>query len=330
MMRVYNVRESGGAAGVVRESLIDEAAGDTYYGPDSVYLPRFVQRHGAALGLAGDVGALYTDVLAQAPWVNRANDELRYRGNELKRTKAFCVEAGDDEPLGAMPLVVRRYRYPGWQWESLQHYRPIQCVPSVYRLVGYLNEHCRFALPCDDGGDEAVVRHMSLNHAIFTHYMRDTDEIGYHSDKVDDIADESLIVMVSLGGARELWLRRADASDDEAPDHVVVCEAGDAFLLGPRTNVAYKHAIAPVANERVLQRPDGVPAAERISIVLRNIKTTATHEQIEVALARVRQAKELRDAQKQAAAKRGHDADDDDDADDTNEAVPRARKCKRV
>lgn len=52
------------------------------------------------------------------------------------------------------------------------------------------------------------------------------------------------------------------------------------FVLGPKTNVEYKHAIVPVASENVLNRDTDVAVQPRISLVLRNIHTDIVEQRI--------------------------------------------------
>jgi hypothetical protein len=55
---------------------------------------------------------------------------------------------------------------------------------------------------------------LTINHVIGTHYVTGEDNIGFHSDKAEDIQADSPILMFSFGGRRELWFREV-AGDDK-------------------------------------------------------------------------------------------------------------------
>lgn len=107
--------------------------------------------------------------------------------------------------------------------------------------------------------------------AIGTAYIEEDDNIGYHHDKMKDISLISPIVSASFGDAREFQFCEP-GHEDAVPLHTVVLRHGDIFILGPRTNKLLKHRIATIAQERVIERPNG-EFGPRVSIVLRDIKT---------------------------------------------------------
>jgi alkylated DNA repair dioxygenase AlkB len=219
---------------------------------DSFYVPRGLQTL-----CAMDPVQLYHDVEQHAHWTDPANPEMRYRGHELRRQKAFFNDCCDADALDTPPHVLRKYSYPGFQYASMQHYRPVQCVPLMHDVVQGLQRHLVYC------GAPVV-----FNHVIATLYRDGSDEIGLHSDKTQDIRPNTSIVSVSLGEEREFVV---------GPERIVL-QSGDIFVLGPRTNAAHKHAIVTVADEKKLQRVPGVQVGPRISLVLRDIATSITRE----------------------------------------------------
>lgn len=104
--------------------------------------------------------------------------------------------------------------------------------------------------------EPAVFNHV---HIIGTLYVEQRDEIGAHHDKMKDIREDSNIISLSLGDAREFVLTSKDGIEQQR----VVLEDGDLFVLGPRTNASLKHAVLPV-KERIIERP-GAAVAPRIT-----------------------------------------------------------------
>lgn len=255
-------------------------------GPDSVYirdfLPEFIRPLVVAAAVAaatttavatttaivaadtgakifdrkGELKSMYDEVDAAMPWVDPALREMGYRGNKLKRMKAFLVHSLEQIPI---------YGYPGMQWESLQHYGKIDSVPFVDRLVRELQARCRF-----NGAP------FTINHVIGTLYVDGEKNIGFHSDKLRDIAVDSPILDISLGGRREFHLRNAQSLDVA---HLLVLEPGSLFVLGPMTNAAFHHSLVPSADEQLLDR-SVEPVEPRISLVMRNISTVLAADEV--------------------------------------------------
>ena len=86
--------------------------------------------------------------------------------------------------------------------------------------------------------------------------------LGWHDDKMADIRPNTYIAICSFGATRDLLLRR---KGEEKECVCIAVRAGSLFLLGPQTNAEYQHCIPP------LKRDEHV--GERISLVLRDIKT---------------------------------------------------------
>ncbi len=71
------------------------------------------------------------------------------------------------------------------------------------------------------------------------------------------------IISLSLGEVREFHIGRPDPKDVKKTitTNRFVLRPGDLFILGPRTNAAYRHSIVPVHQERLIQREPEVEVA---------------------------------------------------------------------
>ena len=143
---------------------------------------------------------------------------------------------------------------------------------------------------------------MSVNHAILTCYRGADDNISFHSDKVRDITPESPIISVSLGEKREFHFGIPNPTNARktVPTHQFVLNSGDCFVLGPRTNQAYRHSIVPVSREKIIKRDPMAEVGPRISIVLRNISNKVTRHEARKKATRTEKARAKRIALKQA------------------------------
>ena len=237
----------------------------TKYGPDSYFVPKFMQEH-----LAEGICRVLQDRNIY-PWMNRKVAYMRYRGNPLRRVKAFLVKAEERNEQG-QPLTLPRYGYPGFQWDSALHYHVFSDVPPLDD--GVIQEFAHFFKYHNDDMVEGETRSLGVNHVIATLYEDGKDEIGFHSDKAADIAPATPIIILSVGAKREFHLKDIATGSVE-----VICLAeGDMFVLGPGTNRTMKHAIVPLEEERVLKRTEVGP---RISFVMREIKTVYSRSYVE-------------------------------------------------
>lgn len=185
---------------------------------------------------------------------------MRYRGRSLKRDKAFYVDS-PAVTVDGEPQQLFLYRYPGFQHESMRHYRAVRSVPVLERLLRELAERHTFR-----------GQPLRFNHVIATRYRDGDDTIGWHSDKVQDIVPGSPILSLSLGAERDLQLRSVPDTDDDAP--VITTQTlrhGDLFVLGPETNRQMQHCVPPLP-----PRASSQPPQARISLVFRHIQTEVT------------------------------------------------------
>jgi hypothetical protein len=95
---------------------------------------------------------------------------------------------------------------------------------------------------------------------------------------------------LSLGDRRKFELTTGGSS------HIEVLPDGDLFVLGPETNASMKHAVLPVNRESVVRRVR--QSRPRISIVLRQITTEVTIDQLDKRVQRSLADKDKRDAKK--------------------------------
>jgi alkylated DNA repair dioxygenase AlkB len=241
---------------------------------DSFFVPGFVKR---ALKL--DPQTVFDMIQIGAPWTNVDDPNFMYRGNELRRKKAFLnsVDGGKIDrivDMHAPPSLLARYSYPGFQHASMEHYRPFQRVPVIHTMALELQKKLVVS-------NKKKNSKVSFNHVIATCYRDEEDNIGYHNDKVKDIKPNTPIVSLSFGETREFHFGRPDPNDKKKTifERAFVLQSGDMFILGPITNQLHRHAIVPVSQERVLQRKQkALNVGPRISLVLRDIATIISLE----------------------------------------------------
>ena len=186
----------------------------------------------------------------QVQCIPRDTISMLYRGNRLKREKFFLVSKDENG--------MRKYYYTGFQWESMENYRYIEDVEVVYDIVDMI-QMCTL--------DENPI---IVNHVIGTKYIDPTDCIGKHQDKMRDIAENTPIIIFSLGDERELVLSEKLENGTFINKTRIIMEAGSMFILGPKTNKELYHEIVPVKEEKIIKREN---INTRLSLVLRNIKT---------------------------------------------------------
>ncbi len=161
---------------------------------DAIIWPNFCQEE---LGL--DPDALWAELLAiptwpndkEIPyrpagdnphWIRGAHPALHYRGNPVKRAKIWCQSDYDGGLL--------RYKYSGWQWPIAFATHAVESVSPVQRLLDRLNA--------------GLLRsgHGAHNHAIITAYRDQNEEIGFHTDKDGDFAENSYFIVIKFGEPR--------------------------------------------------------------------------------------------------------------------------------
>eukprot|EP01102_Stenamoeba_stenopodia_P001688 TRINITY_DN1152_c0_g1_i1.p1 TRINITY_DN1152_c0_g1~~TRINITY_DN1152_c0_g1_i1.p1 ORF type:complete len:309 (+),score=53.19 TRINITY_DN1152_c0_g1_i1:165-1091(+) len=106
---------------------------------------------------------------------------------------------------------------------------------------------------------ETCPEHPHLNHAVILCYRNGGDCIGFHQDKLLDIATNTNIYSVSLGAARPFLLQ----SPDKTIVQQVTLPHGSLFCLGAKTNEAWLHSLPPLTADPGM----------RIAVTIRTIAT---------------------------------------------------------
>jgi hypothetical protein len=209
----------------------------------------------------------------------KSMEEMKYRGNELRRTKMFLVKpdlsiaserdrdiAKEQESLVNSPV----YTYPGFQYASVYTYKDLDNYP----LVSSIATHC------------STVFNMHANHVIVTSYKRATvlsgrdDLIGPHRDRIDTLTPDKPIIIVTYGddSHREFVI----TTDDDTEVFRCRTEPGTLIYMSYEDNVTYKHQLVAVKDEQLSVGEDkGVRGYERVSLVLRDINQVVPISEIE-------------------------------------------------
>ncbi|MCH9637667.1 MAG: hypothetical protein K0U52_01805 [Gammaproteobacteria bacterium] len=168
--------------------------------------------------------------------------ELRYRGLAIKRDKIWLQTNWDRGLL--------RYLYTGWSWAIADATAPIEASPCIHGVLNKLND----GMPT------------LFNHVIGTRYRNFGYNIGFHKDKVKDIVDDSIIVVLKTGPVGrpfEFRMARTLNEPDPQPFYAEVLSPGTAVLMTTAANEIVEHGV-PVYDHQTLQEETG-------SLVFRNI-----------------------------------------------------------
>lgn len=173
---------------------------------------------------------------SEVQWVSGDNRALMYRGKVLKRGKIW-LQRGAPEEVG-----YRRYYYTGWQWRVL---------PATADVA-----KCAEVEPIADAYDAFAdkIGAQRANHYIITKYKDGDHNIGFHSDKPNDIAASgadglSLITVVKIGDcARPFAVRNfpANGAKPEPPFFLEEVAPGSAIIMTMEANLKTQHAVPPV------------------------------------------------------------------------------------
>lgn len=206
----------------------------------STYTKRFIQHHLPSLSVE------FNEIASQLSFVDRTNSEMKWRGNALNRSKAFFVKT--------LQPTIPIYRYPGFQYASVQHYQTIESNPLVKQL------------------HEMIYREFAVdtNHVIATLYEDENDSIGWHDDKMDTLDPNSPIYIFSFGQERELCFRKKNEKDNEKIVHIPM-EEGSLLKLTVATNELYEHSIQTSKQQM----------GPRISLIFRSVRNMVPKGELE-------------------------------------------------
>ena len=124
----------------------------------------------------------------QLQWVLGGNDNLKYRGNELRRRKVWVQD-------GPVTKHIWVYSYTGWN-------------NGVALATSDWNEDAQLKAICDAYNDVAVrCGQKKANHAIVTAYDNKEANIGMHYDKTHSLDDDSGIAVIKMGHPRRFCIR---------------------------------------------------------------------------------------------------------------------------
>ena len=210
-------------------------------------------------------------------WVNGAHPALNYRGHALRRGKIWLQR---DYQRG-----LHRYGYTGWQHAISYATHAVESVPEMNDLLTRINAGLTAS------GQKAH------NHMILTRYEAGEDNIGYHSDKDGDYAEDSYFLILKLGDARPFAFREVASRDDPKPEpfYFRALPAGTAIFVRAKgdeaANNLVQHAVPPTED----------PVGPSGSIVTRCIETVRSWDQVARDIERARQAKTKREDKRQRA-----------------------------
>lgn len=105
------------------------------------------------------------------------------------------------------------------------------------------------------------------NHVVVNRYNDQNDQIGYHTDKDKDFADDYSIVTVSFGATRVIHLRERERKSGK-PCAVLELPSGSVYRLNQATNKAFKHSVPRVKDVRGM----------RLGLTFRTVKTMYNSE----------------------------------------------------
>ena len=98
-----------------------------------------------------------------------------------------------------------------------------------------------------------------LNHCVCTLYRNQDDSLAFHTDKLLDLKENSLILSISFGAPRPIVFEEIHGKGKQT----VILHPGSLLAIGPKTNTRWKHSI-PKLKE---------PVAPRVSLSIRTIET---------------------------------------------------------
>lgn len=251
-------------------------------GPDSFYVPNFMQDNFPASLQPTNV---FEETLRTGHWIDRDYRGILQRGHEQKRAIALATANTDVDHVTGIPMSISNYSYTSATWRSLLKYKTFRdagldpIVEQMMKLSFSRGSHQ------DQDGEDKLPQRVGINHVMMSKYERESDNIKLHQDSEDDIVDGSLILVLSLGDARQMLFQKLGESEIES----ITLDVGSLFVLGSQTNHTFLHSIAPIKRlssrgtnhqSKTTNTADATTRGwgTRISIVFRHVKKTVTKD----------------------------------------------------
>jgi alkylated DNA repair dioxygenase AlkB len=78
-----------------------------------------------------------------------------------------------------------------------------------------------------------------LNHCVCTLYRDENDSLAFHTDKLLDLKENSVILSISFGAVRPIVFEEIHGKQKQT----IMLQPGSLVAIGPKTNKRYRHAI---------------------------------------------------------------------------------------
>ena len=191
-------------------------------------------------------------------WILPERPFMGYRGLKLNRFKCFFWNGDKGVP---------KYYYTGFQKASMFAYQKAETCPVINNIMSQFTENIVWK-------DKTF----KFNQTIVTKYRNWKDNIGAHQDKPLDITDNSPIFIITLckpGNERTIVL-----SKEKKVIWKKKLANGSLLVLGDQANGTYKGGKGQEEVKHEILKGENEEIGERISLVLRDIKTLIKPEKI--------------------------------------------------
>jgi len=192
-------------------------------------------------------------------WILPSYPFMKYRGNELNRFKCFFYQENGKG--------VSKYYYTGWQKASMFAYQSSLTCPEIDNLMKVLSEKMIWKK-----------NKFRFNQSIVTKYRDWQDNIGAHQDKPIDITPNSPIIIITLckpGNERTMVLTQGETIIWKGK-----LKNGSMLILGDKANGTYKGGKNKQEIKHEILKGEDPNVGERISIVVRDISSFVSKENI--------------------------------------------------
>ena len=191
-------------------------------------------------------------------WILPEYPFMGYRGLKLNRFKCFFWNGDKGIP---------KYYYTGFQKASMFAYQKAETCPIINDIMSLFTKN----LVWKD-------KTFNFNQTIVTKYRNWKDNIGAHQDKPKDIAENSPIFIITLckpGNERVMVLSKGKE---------VIWKKklanGSLLVLGDKANGTYKGGKGQEEVKHEILKGEDEKIGERISLVVRDIRTFIKPEKI--------------------------------------------------